>query len=95
MAKAVFLTTMEPGDGKPVLLPDIAEGNGTQIFEELPDGSYRDGSGWSVIGEAPLPNTVLVLVDTSPETMAVMKKDTEKYFHLEDIPEDEKTNISA
>lgn len=47
---------------------------------------YKDG-GFSCIGDVPQANVCIVLVDSSPETHAIMQADP-KYVHIETLVEE-------
>lgn len=78
--RAIFLTTLS--GGVPVLPPMDAEDGGIQLHEVV-EGKVRDGSGYSLIGQAPGPTaSVLCLVDTSEATIDAMAAD-ERYALVE------------
>jgi len=71
---------------RPKLAPGIDPEGGVQLYYQDSEGELHGG--WSVIGEAPQ-QTVIVWVDTSPETHAALQADADVLLLMEEDPDGE------
>ena len=85
MARTLFVCSYKNGG---IVLPPMISDSGGLRLAEIVGGKIRDGCGWTCIGNVPVADSVIALVDSSVATITALKNSPD-YVFLEDVPDAE------